>query len=51
MENNDNKGGEMAVVEKTETTVVTPKSNRLAEKLKSRDKYKEKGIPKRRRNH
>jgi len=42
MENNDNKGGEMAVVEKTETTVVTPKSNRLAEKLKSRDKYKEK---------
>lgn len=42
MENNDNNGENMAVVEKTETAVVTPKPNRLAERLRGRDKYKEK---------
>lgn len=42
MENNNNKGEEMVAVEQTETTVVAPKPNKLVEKLKGKDKYKEK---------
>ena len=42
MENNNDKGEEMVAVQEKETTVVTPQPNKLVEKLKGKDKYKEK---------